>query len=249
MITNERQHRITRAEIRRFEDALASAASDAPGGIDPRIYAAMIEGLESQVADLRDQVRQYEALRNGEVRRRVISSLRDVPDALIEMRIVRHLTQKELAKRLGLSEQQVQRYERTRYAGASIERLQQVADALGLNFKNTLDYTSQSTKGQPRAGGRGRSIASRSEGGVSMAGRKTGNAAVSAAGKMSGSKTGTKAAKRAAASDLAQAGNKKVTGKKAASAAGKTLASKSAGKSAKRATASDLSQKARSKKK
>jgi hypothetical protein len=74
---------------------------------------------------------------------------------------------------------------------------------------------------------------------------KTGKKAASAAGRTLGAKGSPKAAKRAAASDLAQVGNSKRTGKGAASAAGKTLGSKSASKAAKRAAASDLAQRKR----
>jgi hypothetical protein len=75
---------------------------------------------------------------------------------------------------------------------------------------------------------------------------RTGQKAASAAGKTLRSKSASKTAKRAAASDLAQVGNRKVTGGKAASAAGKTLRSKSASKTTKRAAASDLAQAKRS---
>jgi hypothetical protein len=71
---------------------------------------------------------------------------------------------------------------------------------------------------------------------------QTGRRAASAAGKTLGSKTAGKAAKTAAASDLAQVGNGKVTSRRAASAAGKTLGSSGASKSAKRSAASDLAQ-------
>jgi hypothetical protein len=56
---------------------------------------------------------------------------------------------------------------------------------------------------------------------------------------------GVKGAKSAAASALAQTGNKKVTGKAAASKAAKTLSSKSASKQAKSAAGSALTQKPR----
>jgi hypothetical protein len=75
--------------------------------------------------------------------------------------------------------------------------------------------------------------------------RRTGKRAASAAGKTLRSKTAPKAARRAAASDLAQVGNSKRTSPRAASAAGKTLGSKSASKAAKRAAASDLAQRKR----
>jgi hypothetical protein len=75
--------------------------------------------------------------------------------------------------------------------------------------------------------------------------RRTGKRAASAAGKTLRLKSSSKAAKRAAASDLAQVGNSNRTGTRAASAAGKTLRSKSASKAAKRAAASDLAQRKR----
>jgi transcriptional regulator with XRE-family HTH domain len=140
MITNERQHRIARSEIRRFEEALTAAEEHPPSEVHPRLQEAMIDGLRSQLDELREEVDQYEALRAGKVRRRVLTSLLDLPDALIEGRIVRRLTQKELAKRLGIPEQQVQRYEQTRYAGVSLERLNEVAEAIGLRVKKTVEF-------------------------------------------------------------------------------------------------------------
>ena len=51
---------------------------------------------------------------------------------------MRNLTQKELAERLSLAEQQVQRYEATLYRGVAAERLQQLADALRLRVRETF---------------------------------------------------------------------------------------------------------------
>lgn len=57
----------------------------------------------------------------------IISKL---PEALISERKKLGLTQKELAERLGLKEQQIQRYEATRYQSASLNRLLEIAEAL-----------------------------------------------------------------------------------------------------------------------
>ncbi len=54
--------------------------------------------------------------------------------ALIKARIARKLTHKALAERMQLAEQQVQRDEATFYEGASIRRLQDVANALNLRI-------------------------------------------------------------------------------------------------------------------
>ena len=50
------------------------------------------------------------------------------------------MTQKELAERLSLAEQQVQRYEATLYRGVAAERLQQVADALRLRVREMFTF-------------------------------------------------------------------------------------------------------------
>ncbi|MHB8644454.1 MAG: helix-turn-helix transcriptional regulator [Thermomicrobiales bacterium] len=130
MIANERQYRITKAEVERFEQAIAHGTEQSIH-LHPRLRQAMQEGLESQLADLREQLDEYEALRSGRITVLELTSLTELPDALIRARTAAGVTQKELAARLGLKEQQIQRYEATRYAGASLERVQAVAEALG----------------------------------------------------------------------------------------------------------------------
>lgn len=78
---------------------------------------------------------QYEALRRREVRSVQVSSLEDLPEALIKARIAAGLTQEQLAKRLKLKKQQIQRYEATHYASASLERLIEIARALNVQIK------------------------------------------------------------------------------------------------------------------
>jgi DNA-binding Xre family transcriptional regulator len=141
VITNERQYRITKSEARKFEQAIAAARGREPGAdVDPRIHQAMIESLESELAILRDDLDRYEALKAGKVKKRRIQSLRELPVLLIEGRIAAGLTQRQLADRLGLPEQQIQRYEATMYSGVSLDRLQEVADALGLEIEERVTF-------------------------------------------------------------------------------------------------------------
>jgi ribosome-binding protein aMBF1 (putative translation factor) len=141
MITNERQYKITKNQLDAFERAHADAVTKGPApDVHPRIHQAMQEGLASQIDDLRGQVEHYEALKAGTVRRKVLTSVLDLLPALIEARIAAGLTQKTLSERLGVAEQQVQRYEATIYAGVSIERVQAVADAVGLKITEELIY-------------------------------------------------------------------------------------------------------------
>jgi DNA-binding Xre family transcriptional regulator len=142
VITNERQYRITKSEARKFGQAIAVARGRKPSrDVDPRIHQAMIEALESELAILRDDLKRYESLKAGKVRRRKVRSLRELPVLLIEGRIAAGLTQRQLAERLGLPEQQIQRYEATMYSGVSLERLQDVADALELEIEEQVTYS------------------------------------------------------------------------------------------------------------
>lgn len=141
VITNERQYAITKAELRRFEEASEEQRQQGPAeGIDPRIGGAMVDALVSQAETLREEIQRYEELRDGRITGRELRSLRDLPGALIEARIVAGLTQKQLGERLDIKEQQVQRWEANFYSGVGVERLQEVADTLGMEVRETVSY-------------------------------------------------------------------------------------------------------------
>jgi DNA-binding Xre family transcriptional regulator len=138
VITNQRQYLVAQSQAARFRQALA--APDAPG-LHPKAVKAMRAGLRSQLDDLEDELAEYDALSQGQITAFEADSIVGIGTALIKARIVRNLTQKELAERLALAEQQVQRYEATQYRGVAAERLQEVADALRLHVREvfTLD--------------------------------------------------------------------------------------------------------------
>lgn len=140
MIANERQYAITRAELQRFEQAAEEQQHGPSEGIDPRVEKAMVDGLLSQAETLRGELKRYEDLRDGRISKRELEGLRDLPIALIEARIAAGLTQKALGERLGIKEQQVQRWEANLYSGVGVERLQEVADAMGMGVRETVSY-------------------------------------------------------------------------------------------------------------
>src|SRR5580692_215477 len=123
MIKNERQYRITKAQLERFSDAIKHVEAASDSGIDPLLKKAQFEALQSQFKDLQDELLAYEALQAGNAHVVEVESFDEIPSALIRARIAAGLSQKDLAERLGLKEQQVQRYEATNYAGASFSRL------------------------------------------------------------------------------------------------------------------------------
>jgi ribosome-binding protein aMBF1 (putative translation factor) len=67
-----------------------------------------------------------------------VESFEDFPRVLIQARIAAGMSQRELAERLGLKEQQIQRYEATEYTSASWSRVSEVIRALGLTVREEM---------------------------------------------------------------------------------------------------------------
>jgi ribosome-binding protein aMBF1 (putative translation factor) len=137
MITNERQYRITKNWLERFEQDRVGVEAQA-ANLHPRAQQAFRDQYDSQIEELRTELSDYEALRQGRVTVLKLDSLSELPDALIRARTASGLSQAALAERLGVKKQQIQRYEATRYARVGIERLQAVADALGVKIREQV---------------------------------------------------------------------------------------------------------------
>ena len=140
MITNEKQYRITRNKAKGFAQAIEEfdAAVQERLGVHPRLVQAELEAMESQLADLRDELEEYERLKSAELSVISVTSFDDLADGLIKARIATGLSQRALAQRLELKEQQIQRYEAERYASASYRRMCQITHALGVRIENEI---------------------------------------------------------------------------------------------------------------
>ena len=128
MIKNERQYRITKAQAAKFSDALNSLRQrPADEGLHPLISKAQEESLSSQLSDLENELHEYESLKAGDFQMDSLGVVADLPSILIKARIAQGLSQRDLAEKVGLKEQQIQRYEATDYASANLARIKEVA--------------------------------------------------------------------------------------------------------------------------
>jgi transcriptional regulator with XRE-family HTH domain len=140
VITNERQLAIARANIERFSASLAAIEQGlGDDGRNTLMQEMQRDAIAVELEQLRGEVEEYERLRSGDVAEFDLRSLADLPALLIKARIAAGLTQKELAERAGIKEQQVQRYEANGYDGASFTRIAEVADALGLKIGRRIE--------------------------------------------------------------------------------------------------------------
>lgn len=127
MIFNERQYKITGKQVSDLRFALDSNdTSDIPEWL----AKAQRDALESQISDLKSQLVEYDLIKSGQTRFYECSDLTSLPKVLIQSRIAKGLSQKDLAVELGMTAQQIQRYEATNYMGASLARLIDVSQVL-----------------------------------------------------------------------------------------------------------------------
>ncbi len=139
MIKNERQYRITRSQLDTFETALRGLESPDSGSDESgELLQIQRDALSSQHQELLDEIGKYERLRAGDKSLLEAESLADFPNALISGRIARGFTQKDLAERLGLKEQQIQRWESSAYATTTFARIAEVVAALGLHVREEI---------------------------------------------------------------------------------------------------------------
>lgn len=119
MIKNDRQ-------LKRAEEKLSEVQESLSAIPDPDERAP----YEELASDIEGNITEYLKIRGGRKVDFKVSSLDELPEALVKARLARGMTQKELAERVGVPPQQVQRDERGGYERASLWRLADVVDAL-----------------------------------------------------------------------------------------------------------------------
>jgi ribosome-binding protein aMBF1 (putative translation factor) len=141
MIRNGRQYKITHTQAENFRNALEQLRHERVNDSTSAEYLrwkAQYDAIESQLRDLEEDLREYESLQGSDSTTIEINSFEDLPKALIQARIAAGLTQKQLAEKLGIKEQQIQRYEACDYAGVGLDRIQDICKALGISVKSSL---------------------------------------------------------------------------------------------------------------
>lgn len=140
MILNQRDYRRAKArreQLRRFtgNDAVVNLLEE---GLPHQVNEARKQTLAAELLRIEESIDRYESITRGN------SDPSDTQDALelgllpILVRLSRGLSQKDLAEILGMREQQVQRYEKDRYATISLQRYQQILDRLEVEVEPRL---------------------------------------------------------------------------------------------------------------
>jgi HTH-type transcriptional regulator/antitoxin HigA len=139
MIFSDRQYSVSQEQAAKLRGALERVLSDTKK--HERLRRIEAKALESQIAEIDREIADYDLLKSGSVRFAESYALADLPRILIQARIAQGLSQTDLAERLGMKPQQIQRYEATEYMSASLARLIEIAEALNVRVAQSFSAT------------------------------------------------------------------------------------------------------------
>lgn len=132
MIKNEKQYAITKKKRDEFSKTLESLLNTDNDDLFNKI---MIDSITSQIETFDNELFEFEKLK--EKPNIIISPIEKLPELLIKARIIRGLSHNDLAKKAGLIEQQIQRYESNNYESANFERILNIAKSMDIHFEDT----------------------------------------------------------------------------------------------------------------
>ena len=136
MIKNSKQLTLTKKRVDEFNITIEQLSSESD--LHPMLAKAQLDALAYQRDELINQINEYEQLLSEDYVVFDVDSISELPKALIRARISLGYTQKDLAERLGLKEQQIQRYENTEYSAASFSKLVSIVEALDLKIREDV---------------------------------------------------------------------------------------------------------------
>jgi len=137
IILNEKEVREARARISRLSEALNSERALEPvvAGLPPEVVSQISRMIKAESKRLTQAVEAYEEAKETRKPAALKALVNHEPGLmLIVARIANGYSQKDLAWRLGVKEQQVQRWEAERYGQISLKNYNRVATLLGVRL-------------------------------------------------------------------------------------------------------------------
>jgi len=146
MIYSDKQYAISAGELIKLREALAATQSQEAEVTVKQDWLcdAQANAIKSQIATLEAELSHYELLKSGEITFAKAHSLENLPSVLVQARIASGMSQTDLAKRLGMKPQQIQRYEASDYSGASLDRLIDVCEVLNVHTTGLFESEDES---------------------------------------------------------------------------------------------------------
>lgn len=137
LIATDRQARDAEATVAELDHALSSeqALKSIVAGLPNEVIDGVRRSLKTERQELAETLAAYREAKRGDYAKLKAQSDNDLGGALIAARLMRGLSQKDLARKLGLREQMIQRWETERYRSINLASYQKVAQTLGVRWR------------------------------------------------------------------------------------------------------------------
>lgn len=133
MIKNEKQYKISKKFLNSLNEDIRKIEGN--NNRDPLLKEVILTPLYGNKQSVEKELATYEDLKKNKkyvLKERIIDNL---PTLLIEYKIMMGYTQKEFSEKLGLKEQQLQRYEAEDYKSVSFKNLVKYIKILELDVR------------------------------------------------------------------------------------------------------------------
>lgn len=137
LVANDRQARDYEQVLEDIDKALSSeqVLRSLVKGLPQEVIEGVRRTLATERRELAALLLAYQNTKKGDFALLKEQAGNDPGAFLIAARIARNLTQKELARKLGLKEQAIQRWEAEKYRSITLQNYQKVAQALGVTWR------------------------------------------------------------------------------------------------------------------
>ncbi len=133
MIQNEVEYKAMVRRVQEQAERLIQQAAELKStGLTKEQIKRATDPVRCFHEQLKEEIQSYERLKRGEFDE--LQNFSGVGRLLVALRIAKGVTQRELAKRLEVSESQVSRDERNEYHGITVDRAQRILEALGVEI-------------------------------------------------------------------------------------------------------------------
>lgn len=133
MIKNLNELKATQQKLTEFQNSLKKL-DEYNGDIDSIQVQIQKDSIKSFIEEFENEIREFENLKRGDACYISLNDIHKLHEVLIKARIAFRMSQEELAKKIGTSQQQLQRWESGNYESITWSTMLDVIDTLGINI-------------------------------------------------------------------------------------------------------------------
>jgi HTH-type transcriptional regulator/antitoxin HigA len=132
MIKNEKQYKIIRKKLLTLQEEITHLQTPVHS-LAPAKQLILSSMIDMKTL-LEEDIAAYEKLISHNIGILTSRNIADLPNLIIEYKIASGMTQKEFSEKIGMKEQQLQRYEAEGFSSISFKNLLRIIKAIGLDI-------------------------------------------------------------------------------------------------------------------